>query len=85
MPATRERAGAKKVQAPLTAYGAAKLVNEALKERGVKKRIPPQMMYNYTHARVAEGKRPFIMYTKAKGVDRDDLNRWLGEYLDKLD
>ena len=70
---------------PLTAYGAAKIVNQALKDRGVEKRIPPQMMYNYTHARVAEGKQPYIMYTKTGGVDVHDLQRWLTAYLDKLE
>ena len=70
---------------PLTAYGAAKIVNQALKDAGSEKRIPPQMMYNYTHARVADGKQPYIMYTKSGGVDEKDLHRWLEAYLDKLD
>lgn len=67
----------------LTAYEAAKRVNEALKEAGFEKRIPPQMMYNYTHARVREGKRPLIRYSKTKGIDQADFDLWLSNYIDK--
>lgn len=83
MATTTKSRGKGSTKQHLTAYGAAKLVNEALRSRGIDKRIPPQMMYNYTHARLAEGKRPFIHYTKSRGVDKNDLDRWLAEYLSK--
>ena len=67
----------------LTAYQAAKQVNAALKEIGLSKRIPTQMMYNYTHAKVKDGKRPIIEYTTATGIDEEDFRRWLSLYLDK--
>lgn len=66
----------------LTPYGAAKLVNAALDEAGLK-RIPPQMMYNYTTARVNAGKKPFVKYDAKTGVDVDDLRRWTDAYIAK--
>jgi hypothetical protein len=68
--------------ARLTAYGAAKLVNVRLAEEGLKA-IPPQMVYNYTTARIRAGKAPFIKYTEKTGVDAKDLQRWTDEYVAK--
>lgn len=68
--------------AVLSPYGAAKLVNVALAEAGLKA-IPPQMMYNYTTARVNAGKAPFIKWDAKTGVDRDDLDRWTKAYVAK--
>jgi hypothetical protein len=67
----------------LSPYGAAKLVNAALKEAGLSTVIPPQMMYNYTTARVNAGKAPFIKWDAKTGVDRDDLERWTKAYVAK--
>jgi hypothetical protein len=67
----------------VTPYAAAKVVNEALKEAGVTKVIPPQMMYNYTSARVAAGKNPFIAYTPETGVDTKSLAEWTAKYVAK--
>lgn len=66
-----------------TPYAAHKLVNVALQEAGLTKRIPPQMMYNYTAARVNAGKAPFIAYTPEGGVDVADLERWTQAYIAK--
>jgi hypothetical protein len=66
-----------------TPYAAAKSVNAALEEAGLTKRIPPQMMYNYTSARVAAGKAPFIAWTAEDGIDREDLERWTTAYVAK--
>ena len=66
-----------------TPYAAAKVVNAALKEAGLTNTIPPQMMYNYTTARVAKGKAPLIKFDAKKGVDRADLDRWVKAYIEK--
>jgi len=66
----------------LTPYKAAGIVNARLKEEGLKV-IPPQMMYNYTSARVNAGKKPAVAFTHETGVDREDLNRWIEEYVAK--
>jgi hypothetical protein len=67
----------------LSPYAAAKLVNAALKDAGVDASIPPQMMYNYTTARVRAGKAPFIAWTPEKGVDRKSLEEWTKAYVAK--
>jgi hypothetical protein len=68
----------------LTPYKAAKAVNEALKEAGIDKVVPPQMMYNYTSSRVNKGKKPLIKFDIEKGVDQKDLERWTKSYIEKL-
>jgi hypothetical protein len=68
--------------AVLTPYAAAKLVNAQLAEAGLKA-IPPQMMYNYTSARIAAGKAPFIKFDAKKGVDRVSLDEWTAKYIAK--
>ena len=67
----------------LTPYAAAKFVNNALQEAGLSKRIPPQMMYNYTKARIAAGKTPFIAYDEQSGVDAESLQQWTAAYVAK--
>jgi hypothetical protein len=67
----------------MTPYAAAKLVNAALEEAGLSKRIPPQMMYNYTKARVNAGKAPFIAFDEKKGVDPKSLEEWTKKYVAK--
>jgi hypothetical protein len=69
-------------QLTITAYGAAKVVNAALKEAGFDKVIPPQMMYNYTTARVRKGKKPYIAMDEQGRILVDDLKRWLTKYLE---
>ena len=68
-------------QAILTPYEAAKLVNAALKEAGVAKPIPPQMMYNYTSLRVRAGRKPAIAWTEKGGVDPEALATWTAKYV----
>jgi hypothetical protein len=68
----------------MTPYKAAKFVNDQLKEAGVDKVIPPQMMYNYTKARVNKGKKPLIKFDEKAGVDQKDLERWTKTYIEKL-
>lgn len=65
----------------MTPYAAAKFVNDELKKAGLDKRIPPQMMYNYTTARVNAKKNPLIKYDQKTGVDVDDLKRWTAAYV----
>jgi len=67
----------------LSPYAAAKLVNERLELEGLSKRIPPQMMYNYTTARVNAGKEPFIVFSIEAGVDRESLEQWTNKYVAK--
>jgi hypothetical protein len=67
----------------MTPYAAAKIVNAALLEANVEKVIPPQMMYNYTTARIRKGKAPFIK-TDAEGrITEAGLAEWLEKYLAK--
>ena len=66
----------------VTPYAAHKLVNAELQEAGLPS-IRPQMMYNYTSGRVAQGKAPFIAFDEAKGVDLEDLSRWTKKYVAK--
>lgn len=67
----------------MTPYSAAKFVNSSLKDAGLDVSIPPQMMYNYTSARLNAGKVPFIKYTKESGVDENDLKEWTKKYIAK--
>lgn len=66
----------------LSPYGAAKLANARLLEEGIAP-IPPQMMYNYTTAKLRAGKKPLIAYTVEGGVDRDAFAAWLDRYVAK--
>lgn len=69
----------KKVLSP---YAAAKLVNVKLTKAGIKN-IPPQMMYNYTTARLNANKEPLIKYTLEGGVDVKSLDEWTAKYIAK--
>jgi 2-keto-3-deoxy-6-phosphogluconate aldolase len=63
-------------QSIITPYAAAKIANAVFAAEGMKV-IPPQMMYNYTTARLNKGKAPYIAFTLEGGVDQEDLNRWI--------
>ena len=70
----------------VTPYAAAKLVNAALEKANLSKRIPPQMMYNYTTARVKAGKATLIgtvIVDDKVYVTEQGLNEWLAKYLAK--
>lgn len=67
----------------MTPYKAAKYVNEELKKAGLDKRIPPQMMYNYTKARVNANKKPFIEFDEKNGVNEKSLVEWTKKYIAK--
>lgn len=64
-------------------YAAAKLVNKARAEAGIEGNIPPQMMYNYTTARVRAGKTAFIAYDPEKGIELKALEEWTKKYIAK--
>ena len=70
----------------ITAYAAANLVNKALEESGIDKRIPPQMIYNYTTARVRKNKTPLIPIVQVEDkvfVEVKGFGEWLQKYLEK--
>lgn len=67
----------------VTPYAAAKLVNAALEAAHLSKKIPPQMMYNYTTARVNKGKAPFIAVDEKGLVLVSSLNEWIEKYVAK--
>jgi hypothetical protein len=70
----------------ITAYAAAELTNKALEEAGVDKRIPAQMIYNYTTARVRKDKKPLIPTVEVDGkvrVEVKGFTKWLQEYVQK--
>lgn len=64
-------------------YQAAKLINAVLAEANLPS-IPPQMMYNYTTARIKAGKAALIGTTIVDDkVYVTGLNEWLAKYLAK--
>ena len=63
-------------------YKASVLVNQWIADRGVEKRVPPQMMYNYTTARVRKDKKPLIPITDGK-ILVQDLAEWFERYAEK--
>ena len=66
-------------------YQAAKLINAVLAEANLPS-IPPQMMYNYTTARIKAGKATLIGTTIVDNkvyVTEEGLNEWLAKYLAK--
>lgn len=68
-----------------TPYAAAKFVNAILTEAGLPT-IPPQMMYNYTTARVNKGKAPLIGVVETEAgvrIEEDVLKEWTKKYLTK--
>ena len=68
--------------AAFTPYGAAKFVNQVLTEAGLPS-IPPQMMYNYTTARINKGKAPLIKCDASGAITLENLLEWLAKYLEK--
>jgi len=66
----------------LTPYACSTLANAKFVEVGLPP-IPPQMMYNYTSAKLRAGKKPLIQFDPAQGVLRVDFERWLAQYLIK--
>jgi len=72
----------------LTPYQAAKLVNQWLVRDELDKVIPPQMMYNYTAARINKGKAPLIPATKDENnkvwISNEDLATWYATYSKKV-
>ena len=68
--------------AAFTPYGAAKFVNQVLTEAGLPS-IPPQMMYNYTTARLNKGKAPLIKCDAGGAITLESLLEWLAKYLEK--
>ena len=67
----------------MTPYAAAKLVNQVLADAGLDKAIPPQMMYNYTTARISKGKAPLIECDAEGRITEEGLQTWLAKYLVK--
>lgn len=67
----------------MTPYKAAQIVNATLAAAEIDKTIPPQMMYNYTTARVRAGKRPFIEVDEEGRITEKGLEVWLAKYLAK--
>jgi hypothetical protein len=67
----------------MTPYKAAKLVNEEIIVPAGFKAIPPQMLYNYTLGRIADGKTPKIPVDSDRKVDSEDALGWAREYIAK--
>jgi hypothetical protein len=66
-----------------TAYAAAKYATLRIQSKGVNKTIRPQMMYNYTTARLNEGKNPFIAVNEEGLVSLESVNEWVEKYVAK--
>lgn len=69
--------------AGLTPYAAAKTVNAVYEKNGSDKRIPTQMMYNYTTARINAKKNPFIPTMSDGKIDPAGLHEWMVKYFGK--
>lgn len=67
----------------LSPYKAAGYVNGELEKAGLTKRIPAQMMYNYTTTRVNQGKKPLIDFDPKTGVNQKSLEEWTVKYIAK--
>ena len=81
----RTNANTNKETTMLSPYQAAKLINAVLAEANLPS-IPPQMMYNYTTARIKAGKATLIGTVVVDGkvyVTEQGLNEWLAKYLAK--
>jgi len=72
------------LSATLTPYECAKLANQRFSEEGLNP-IPPQMMYNYTTAKVRAGKNPVggLVVTPEGKVTRESFTKWLESYVTK--
>lgn len=75
----------------VSAYNAAKAVNVVLEEKGIInpktneiKKLPPQMFYNYTTARINKGQTPLIECDSDGRILVSALTEWVGKYLQKL-
>jgi len=66
----------------ITPYECAKLANQRLVAEGFAT-IPPQMMYNYTSAKVRAGKKALIEFDPELGVVRSAFEEWLERYVAK--
>ena len=66
----------------VTGYAASKVVNIVLAENNIAP-IPPQMVYNYTTARVRAGKVPLIPIDADNKIDLADLEVWVTKYVEK--
>jgi hypothetical protein len=66
----------------VTGYAAAKIVNAVLTEAGLPA-IPPQMVYNYTTARLRAGKAPLIACDAEGRIDTEALEAWVTKYVAK--
>jgi len=70
--------------ANITPYECAKLANQRFSEEGLPS-IPPQMMYNYTTAKVRAGKNPVggLVVTPEGLVTRESFQSWVDRYVTK--
>jgi hypothetical protein len=66
----------------VTPYAASQIVNVVLAENEIAP-IPPQMMYNYTTARVRAGKVPLIPIDENNKIETSDLEAWTTKYVEK--
>ena len=75
----------KEITMHFSPYQATKLINAVLTEANLPS-IPPQMMYNYTTARIKAGKATLIgtvIVDDKVYVTEQGLNEWLAKYLAK--
>lgn len=68
----------------MSAYKAAKVVNEMLSNDGFDKVLPAQMFYNYTTARINHGKAPLIEVNEDGKITQETLLAWYEKYTEKL-
>jgi len=64
----------------MTPYAAAKIVNDTLKDAGIEKVLPPQMMYTYAK----KGYIDTVTVNEKVRITQSGLDKWLAGYLGKL-
>lgn len=67
----------------MTPYKASQIANLALEASGVQKKLPPQMFYNYTNARIKQGKKALIAVDSEGRITESGLSEWLEKYIAK--
>lgn len=67
----------------MTPYAAAKVVNAVFESQGLEKRIPVQMMYNYTKGRLNQNKKSFIEVDDKGLITPEGLKAWMVKYFTK--
>jgi len=65
----------------MTPYAAAKIVNNELELRGIRKTIPPQMIYTYVNKNYIDS----VLVDGKKRITKESLETWFATYVAKYE